>query len=397
MLAKMAYRLATEISPRLAFKGAYLCAYKGMRAISAYKKRMASGQLYPPFMFVALTNTCNLRCHGCWVEKEGTAFYMGTEQLDNVITTGKQHKAYYYTLLGGEPYMHKGIWDVFTRHSDCYFQTITNGMLFTEENVAKLKQAGNVTPLISIDGWKDQNDLRRGAGVFESANEGLDRLKKAGIIFGIACTATGTNMQEVMSDEYVQHFINKGALYIWYYVYRPMGETPHPEYCVKKEQLIWMRKRLLELRRKHPIFVIDTYWTAEGEAFCPAAMGLGYHVGPQGSIEICPALSFAKERVQDNGGDLYKTINESEYLRGFTKFVKQRTKGCVILEHPQELHSYIKESGAKDFSGRNTAFSELASITPRNSHHLPGEEIPEDYWVYKFLKKQVFFGMGALG
>jgi MoaA/NifB/PqqE/SkfB family radical SAM enzyme len=397
MLAKMAYRLATEISPRLAFKGAYLCAYKGMRAISAYKKRMAAGQLYPPFMFVALTNTCNLRCHGCWVEKEGTAFYMGTEQLDNIIVTGKKHKAFYYTLLGGEPFMHKGIWDVFTKHSDCYFQTITNGMLFTEENVARLKKAGNVTPLISIDGWKEQNDLRRGAGVFQSANEGLDRLKKAGIIYGIACTATGTNMQEVMSDEYVQHFINKGALYIWYYVYRPMGETPHPEYCVKKEQLIWMRKRLLELRRKHPIFIIDTYWTAEGEAFCPAAMGLGYHVGPQGSIEICPALSFAKERVNDNGGDLYKTINESEYLRGFSKFVKQRTKGCVILEHPQELHSYIKESGAKDFSGRNTAFAELQSISPRNSHHLPGEEIPEDYWVYRFLKRQVFFGMGALG
>ncbi len=270
-------------------------------------------------------------------------------------------------------------------------------MLFTEENVRKLKAVGNVTPLISIDGWKGQNDLRRGEGVFDAADEGLDRLKKAGILFGIACTATGLNMDEVMSDAYIEHFIKKGAMYIWYYVYRPMGEIAHPEYCVKKEQLLWMRKRLLELRRKHPIFVIDTYWTATGEAFCPAAMGLGYHIGPRGSIEICPALSFAKERVQDNGGDLYKTFNESKFLRGFTSFVKERTKGCVILEKPQELHDYIKGSGATDFSGRGTAFQELNSITPRNSHHLPGEEIPEDYWVYRFLKSQVFFGMAALG
>ncbi len=205
------------------------------------------------------------------------------------------------------------------------------------------------------------------------------------------------NMEEVMSDAYVEHFIKKGAMYIWYYVYRPMGEIEHPEYCVKKEQLIWMRKRLLELRRKHPIFVIDTYWTATGEAFCPAAMGLGYHIGPRGSIEICPALSFAKERVQDNDGDLYKTFNESKFLRGFTSFVKERTKGCVILEKPQELHKYIKDSGAVDFSGRGTAFQELDRIVPRHSHHLPGEEIPEDYWVYRFLKSQVFFGMAALG
>ncbi len=397
MLTRYAYRLATELSPRLALKAGYLYAFKGMRAISAYKKRMKNDELYPPFMFIALTNTCNLRCHGCWVEKEGNANYMTPENLDGIINTGKKNKAFYYTLLGGEPFMHKGIFDVFARHKDCYFQTITNGMLFTEENVKRLAEVGNVTPLISIDGFKEQNDLRRGQGVFEAADEGMKRLKKKGILFGTACTATGSNMAEVMSDEYVQHFIDRGAMYIWYYVYRPMGTPPHPEYCVKKEQLVWMRKRLLELRRKHPILIIDTYWTATGEAFCPAAMGLGYHIGPQGSIEICPALSFAKERVSDNGGDLYKTINESEYLRGFTKFVKKRTKGCVILEHPQELHEFIKTSGAADYSGRNTAFQELNAITPRHSHHNPDHEIPEDYWVYRFLKKQVFFGMAALG
>jgi MoaA/NifB/PqqE/SkfB family radical SAM enzyme len=396
MLIKYAYRGMTQLNPRIAWKAAYLYAFKGMLAINAYKKRMKKGELYPPFMFVALTNTCNLRCHGCWVEKEGTAYYITAEDLDRIVKIGKQHKAYYYTLLGGEPFMHKGIWDVFAKNSDCYFQVITNGMFFNDENVKKLKAAGNVTPLISIDGWKDQNDLRRGKGVWDSADEGMSKLKAAGLLFGTACTATGLNMHQVMSDEYVQHFIDKGAMYIWYYVYRPMGSEQHPEYCVSKEQLIWFRKRLLELRRKHPILIIDTYWTASGEAFCPAAMGMGYHIGPQGSIEICPALSFAKEKVSDNNGDLYKTFNESDFLRGFTKFVKERTKGCVILEHPQELHNFIKDKGAKDYSGRGTAFQELNSITPRNSQHMPENEIPEDYWVYRFLKNQVFFGMGAL-
>ena len=76
-----------------------------------------------------------------------------------------------------------------------------------------------------------------------------------------------------------------------------MSPEPHTEYCVSEEQLLWMRRRLLELRRNHPILIIDTYWTADGEAFCPAAMGLGYHIGPRGSLEICPALSFASDTV----------------------------------------------------------------------------------------------------
>lgn len=396
MLMKLAYRFATGLAPSVAFKAAYLYGFKGMLAVNSYKKRMKNGDLYPPFMFIALNNTCNLRCEGCWVEKEGRARYLGMDDINTLIENGKKQNAYYYTLLGGEPFLHKGIMEVFERHSDCYFQVITNGMFFDQKRVDQLRKLGNVTPLISVDGWKEQNDKRRGAGVFEAIDEGLERLKRAKLFYGIATTATGLNKDEVMSDAYVQHFIDRGALYLWYYIYRPVGAEDHSEYCMDKDQIVDLRRQLLRLRRKHPILLIDTYWTAEGEAFCPAAMGLGFHVGPEGSIEPCPPLSFAKQMVSDNNGDLYKTINESDYLRGFQNFVKDRTKGCVILEHPQELVGFLKEHGVDDFSTRD-AISEINRIKPRHSHHLPGLEIPEDYWVYKFLKKQVFFGMGALG
>jgi MoaA/NifB/PqqE/SkfB family radical SAM enzyme len=396
VIPRMAYRVATEISPRLAVKAAYLLCYKGMRAVWAYKRRLRNNELYPPFMFIALTNKCNLRCHGCWVEKEGVGYYLPEEDLDTIITAGKKRRAHYYTLLGGEPMVYPKLLDVFQKHRDCYFQVITNGMLFNESNVKKLRQLGNVTPLISLDGNQENNDKRRGAGVFAAAETGMKLLQKNKVIFGTACTITGQNMDEVLSDEYINYFVNRGAMYIWYYVYRPMGAEPHTEYCVSREQLIEIRRRLLTLRKKHPIFIIDTYWTAKGEAFCPAATGLGFHVNPHGGVEICPALSFAKDMVKDNGGDLYKTINESRFLRGFQSFVKDRTKGCVILESPTELKNYIEKMGAKDFSARD-AYSELAACTPRSSHHLPGEEIPEDYWLYRFLKSQVFFGMGAAG
>jgi len=396
MLTRFAFRLATELAPNIAFKTAYLYGFKGFKAIRAYKKRLRDDVLYPPFMFIALTNTCNLRCQGCWVEKEGRQRNLPREDLDALIESGKKQNAYYYTLLGGEPFLYKRLLDVFERHGDCYFQVITNGMFFTEENVKRLRKLGNVTPLISIDGMEEQNDLRRGEGVFKAIDDGLALLKKHKLFYGIATTATGKNMDEVMSDEYVQHFIDRGAMYLWYYIYRPVGEESHPEYCMAKEQIVEMRRKLLRLRRKHPILLIDTYWTAEGEAFCPAAMGLGFHVGPEGSIEPCPPLSFARETVRDNDRDVFETINNSEYLRGFQKFVKERTKGCVILEHPQELVELLQKHETRDFSTRD-AFAEINGIDPRHSHHLEGEEIPEDYWVYRLLKKQVFFGMGALG
>ncbi len=364
--------------------------------MAAYKKRVRRGELFPPFLFLALTNACNLRCRGCWIETRGPIHQLSDEDVDGIIAAGKRQKSYFYTLLGGEPMMYPRLWDIILRHPDCYFQIITNGMFFTEENVRQIRTAGNVTPLVSIDGLADRNDDRRGQGVFESAMKGIQRLGQEKILYGVATTVTGENMEEVLTDRYVREFIDRGAMYLWYYVYRPVGSDPSPRFCVGREQMLQLRRRLLQLRRKHPIILIDTYWNAAGEAVCPAALGMGFHVGPQGSIEPCPPLSFACQTIRDNDRDLFATINQSEFLRGFQQFVNQRTKGCVILEHPQELVEYLRSMSVADCSGRD-ALAEITAGTPRTSHHLPGEEIAEDYWVYRMLKKQLFFGMGGYG
>jgi MoaA/NifB/PqqE/SkfB family radical SAM enzyme len=395
MLIRFFWRVMTELDTRIALKAAWLWVAKGFLAVQAYKRRLRRKELYPPFMFIALTNICNLRCHGCWVEKEGKAHFLQPKDLDRIIESGKRASAYYYTLLGGEPFLYKGLLDIFRRHPDCYFQVITNGMFFSEETVRELKQLGNVTPLVSIDGFAANNDRRRGAGVFASVMEGLARLQRHRLLYGIATTLTRDNLDECLADAYLETFIRLGAMYIWYYVYRPVGADPHPEYALTREQLLEARKRLLVLRRKHPILIVDSYWTADGEAFCPAAMGLGFHIGPQGSIEPCPPLSVACETVRDGNGDLFPVINESRFLRGFQQFVKERTKGCVILEYPQELVAFFRQQNVRDYSGRDL-LAELQSLAPRHSQHLPGEEIPEDYWFYRLLKRNVFFGMGAL-
>jgi len=396
MLLRLGYRMATEVSPRLLWKAAHLWAYKGMRAVGAYKRRIKRGELFPPFLFLALTNACNLRCRGCWIQATGGRRQLSVDDVDGLIAAGKRQRSYFYTLLGGEPMMYPKLWEIIARHRDCYFQIITNGMFFSEENARRLREAGNVTPLVSIDGLAANNDDRRGQGVFEAAVEGIGRLREQKVLFGIATTVTGTNLDETVSEAYVRHWIGEGAMYLWYYVYRPMGPEHDSRFCVDREQMIGLRRRLLELRRRHPIVLIDTYWNAAGEAVCPAALGLGFHIGPGGSIEPCPPLSFACETICDRERDLFATINQSEFLRGFQQFVNERTRGCVILEHRQQLAEFLRQSGAADTSGRD-ALAEIAAGTPRSSHHLPGDEIPEDYWVYRYLKQRLFFGMGGYG
>jgi len=396
MLLRFSFRLLRGVSFRLLFKAATLWVFKGVRAVNAFKRRVAKGELFPPFLFLALTDACNLRCRGCWIGSEGNSRVLELEDVERLIVQSKRKGSYFFTLLGGEPFLYPNLWRIIERHRECYFQIITNGLFLDDEAAERIQRLGNVTVLVSIDGLREENDARRGQGVFDAAIEGCNRLAEKRILFGIATTVTGRNMEETACDAFVERMIDLGAMYLWYYVFRPVGADPAPELCLGRERMLELRKRLLRLRRKHPIIIVDTYWNAEGEAVCPAALGLGYHIGPGGSIEPCPPLSFATETIRDNGGDLVKTIGSSAFLKGFGEFVHARTKGCVILECPRDLVRYLRDSGAADTSGRD-AYEELAAGEPRTSHHLPGEEIPEDYWVYRMLKRQLFFGLGGYG
>jgi MoaA/NifB/PqqE/SkfB family radical SAM enzyme len=396
MLVRLAYRMATEVSPRLLAKAGRLWVWKGLRAVKAWRRRVARGELFPPFLFLALTSACNLRCRGCWIETKGPPRQLSLDEVEGVITAGKRREVWFYTLLGGEPMIYPHLWEILERHPDCYFQIITNGMFFTEENCRRLRAAGNATPLVSLDGRRERNDQRRGEGVYEAVVEGLARLRKHRLLYGVATTVTGANFDEVLDDAYVRQLIDAGAMYLWYYVFRPVGAEPSPELCVAREQMIEARRRLLALRRRHPIVLIDTYWNADGEAVCPAALGLGFHIGPGGAIEPCPPLSFACETIRDHGGDLLAAIDRSRFLRRFQRFVAERTRGCVILECPGDLAEFLRAEGAADTSGRD-AYAELAAGRPRSSHHLPGEELPEDSRFYRMLKRQLFFGMGGYG
>ena len=392
-------RLIFAVSWRLLFKATFLWGAKGFFAIRAFKKRLKRNELFPPFLFFSLTNACQLRCRGCWVSQQTEPDYLPIETIEKAIQDGQKQSVYFYTLLGGEPFLAPTFWDIIEKHSEAYFQVITNGHFFDAETVARLKKCGNVTPLVSIDGFRDDNDARRGAGTYDTAIDGCRELQKRKMFYGIATTVTAQNFDGVLTEEYVRHFIGLGASYLWFYAYRPVGADPTPELALDETKMLEFRKRLLDLRRAMPIILIDTYWDAQGRAVCPASKGMAFQIGPKGSVEPCPPLTVAMDYISGDT-DLFRTINESDFLARFMKFVKRKfnddSQGCVILEHPKELAAFFRKEKADDLSNRDF-LNELETATPKVSHFLPGKEQPETLWGYAVLKKMLFFGMSGYG
>src|SRR5215212_9497846 len=370
MMLKFAKRMMTETDKRLLWKFAYNFGYKGIRSVQLFKKRLKQGIHFPPFLFVSIINSCQLRCQGCWVDVEAPRKMIDLPQWNKLINDAKKHGNAYFGILGGEPFMHPQIMEMLEAHPDCYFQVFTNGQMITDSVAARLRKMGDVTPLISIEGSEPNSDIRRGRlNVLNRTLAGLENCRK-------------------------NKLIGMGVHYVWFHTYRVVGPKPAPELALRPEQVHQIRKFIVEMRAKMPIAIVDAYWDDKGEALCPMATGVSHHIGPAGDVEPCPIIQFAKESIHEERG-VYDLMTGSEFIKDFRQTAAKHTRGCIVLERPDLVAELVKKHGARDTTQRGTALPELDMLTPRNSQHLPGLEVPEKHWMYRFAKKHYYFGFGA--
>ena len=113
MYLRMARRLLFETDKRLLWKLAYNFGFKGMLSVERFKRRMKRGEFFPPFLYISVINSCNLRCQGCWVDVAAKQSIIDAETLNRTIKDAKKHGNSYFGILGGEPFMHPDLLDVF--------------------------------------------------------------------------------------------------------------------------------------------------------------------------------------------------------------------------------------------------------------------------------------------
>jgi MoaA/NifB/PqqE/SkfB family radical SAM enzyme len=320
---------------------------------------------------------------------------MPLEKINSIIEAGKKQGSYFYGILGGEPVMHKQLTEIFNTHSDSYFQLFTNGTLFTKTLAAELRKAGNVSPLFSFEGDEQVADIRRGGHhVYHRTVKAIETATSEGLVTGAAISVCKSNIEMALSEEFIQKLHDLNVLYVWYYIYRPTGSKPNYELALDSNDILRLRKFLVEGRSKFPMVLIDSYWRANGEPFCPAADGLSHHINPSGYIEPCPVVQFACDNVSD--GSLEGVYENSTLIKSFRNEIQHKTNGCILMEDPKWLNGLAQKNSAMNTSNRPEYFSDLESA-PVVPSHGTCPVIPEKNLIYRIAKKTAFFGMGAYG
>ena len=395
MLPELTMRVLRTADPKALWKFAWLFGVKGMLSVDRFKRRAKKGIYFPPFLYLSILNSCNLRCQGCWVDVEAPRESIDLQQLHRLINDAKSHGNSFFGILGGEPFMHPQLLDLLEQQPNTYFQIFTNGQLITDKVASKLRELGNATPPRSSDGRETGSDQRRGKkNVFNRTLKGLDTAIRHKLLTGVATSVCKSNIKDLLTESWLDELIDRGVHYVWFHSYRPVGPMMHDDLGLTREELVETRRFITEMRAKKPIAIVDAYYDHEGNALCPMATGISHHVNPKGGMEPCPIIQFANESIDDERG-IYRTLTESKFLKDFREATANETRGCIMLERPDLVENLIERNGAKDVTIRQTALQELQSMKPRFSQWLPGDEIPEKHWMYRLAKRFFYSDFGA--
>ena len=336
------------------------------------------------------TSACNLHCTGCWAAEYGNRLNLSFEDMDRVVTQGKELGIYFYMFTGGEPLVRKtDILKLMEKHRDVEFHTFTNSTLIDEEFCKECQRLGNLSFSISLEGFDEVNDMRRGKGVFDKVMHAMDLLKQYGLIFGTSICYTSKNIETVTSDEFLDLIIDKGCRFTWYFHFMPVGNNSTTDLLPTKEQREYMIKRVREIRGREggkPIYAMDFQNDGEFVGGCIAGGRNYFHINANGDAEPCVFIHYSGANIHENS--VLECLKQPLFMayRDNQPFNHNHLRPCPMLENPEILQRMVKETGAKS--------TDLES--PESVEHLCGkcaeyaacwQEPAEEIWNSKEHKK----------
>ena len=293
------------------------------------------------------TSACNLHCTGCWAAEYGNRLNLSLEDIDSIIRQGKQMGTYMYIYTGGEPLVRKAdLIQLCQMHPDCEFLSFTNATLIDEDFCQDMLRVKNFVPAISLEGFEQANDSRRGAGVYQKVMHAMELLKAHKLPFGISACYTSANCQDISSEAFYDKIIDMGALFVWFFHYMPVGNDAAPDLLPTPEQRSMMYHRIREFRSTKPIFAMDFQNDAEFVGGCIAGGRRYLHINANGDVDPCVFIHFSNANIHEcTLLEALKSPIFMAYHRG-QPFNENMLRPCPMLENPEKLREMVAATDA---------------------------------------------------
>jgi MoaA/NifB/PqqE/SkfB family radical SAM enzyme len=230
--------------------------------------------------------------------------------------------------------------------------------------------------VLSCEGYEEETDRWRGAGVFKKVMQAMDYLKEARVIFGSSATVTRRNIDVVSSEGWIDLLLEKGILAQMYFLYLPVNGQGDIHLMVTPEQRDHLRKQVMYFRNVKPLFVLDFWNDGPHVQGCIAAGRRYFHINANGDVEPCVYTHVAMHNIRDVS--LAEALNSPLFraIRKRQPHNQNHLRPCMIIDNPHifreviaETNPYFTHKGAEEvvtqmkddidaYAGRYGAFAD---------------------------------------
>ena len=288
------------------------------------------------------TSACNLHCTGCWAAEYGNKLNLSFDEIDSIICQGKELGVYMYIYTGGEPLVRKkDLIALCEKHSDCQFLSFINATLIDEEFAEEMLRVKNFIPAISVEGFEEATDGRRGNGTYQKVIKAMGILKEKHLPFGLSCCYTSQNLDSISSFEFIDQMVKWGAKFVWYFHYMPVGNDAVPELLPNPEQREFMYHRIREIRRTKPIFAMDFQNDGEYVGGCIAGGRRYLHINANGDVDPCVFIHYSDSNIREK--TLLECLQSPIFMayHDGQPFNENHLRPCPMLENPEVLRGIV--------------------------------------------------------
>lgn len=290
-------------------------------------------------VLIQITERCNLSCVHCFVSSESKGKDISVFFIKELIIPYlKRMNVERVTLTGGEPFLHKNLFDIIDELS-CVVKSITictNGTLVDETKIKRLKKYGKIKINVSLDGFSDiSHDKFRGKkGTYNSTIKTIEICSKFGILGGILVTPN--RLSNI--DEYIllcKFALKANARYV---LFNPLssygrGAINFKQYTLSSNELMNLRKKIENL----DLGIEVVFANFPSKEMCKENHCIRdrlRYIFATGKVVGCPYIQFAKNEKTK----YLKITNENEIgILNFESFLDDNKKlevfsGCVAYD-----------------------------------------------------------------
>ena len=300
----------------------------------------------PETLILMLTKRCNLGCVFCDIHNSNEE--MEAEDAVRVIDNANRLGIKWLVITGGEPFLHKGLFDIVERAKSLNLKisVTTNGSLI---DIDKIRSSQIDLISVSLDGiGKTHDSLRKNDGLYEKVKNNILELKKNKQNISINFVVTNKNVHEL---EKIYNWARNEKITIDFW---PVNFHKELDIIQKEDREIFLKfvRKLKQNREisgyKYYYYLNSVSCSDNNDHLKVRCLGLAKSLGVYVNGDVLACCVWGKERTGLGNAirDDLETLWYSKKYREMRDLIY--TRGCPAGCYNTALHEFTSVTG-EDF------------------------------------------------